>query len=75
MEVLVSYKKGKQKFKKQTWIVTKYPIHEVLIYDLKTKDRLEEEFYGKTYKGEKSMIILEVLEDKIVGHGIENLYE
>lgn len=75
MRVIVSYKKNKQTQKKETWIVTKYPLHDVLAYDQKTKSRLEEEFYSKTYKGIRSMIILDVLEDKVIGHGINDLYE
>ena len=75
MRVIVSFKKNKQTQKKETWIVTKYPLHDVLAYDEKTKSRLEEEFYSKTYKGIRSMIILDVLEDKVIGNGINDLYE
>ena len=68
LEAVLSYKKGKESFKKKVWIVTKYPPHEILLKDTKTIQRLKEEVYGKNYKGIKSMIILEVLNSKIVGY-------
>ncbi len=75
MRVIISYKKNNQTHKKETWIVTKYPLHDVLAYDTKTKSKLEKEFYSSTYKGVRSMIILDVVESKVIGHGMNDLYE
>lgn len=68
LEAVVSYKKGKNVHKKNVWIVTKLPDNEVLFKDLKTIERLHLELYGKTYKGDKSMMLYEVTDRKIIGY-------
>jgi hypothetical protein len=68
LEAVVSYKKGKNVQKKSVWIVTKLPDNEVLFKDKKTIERLHKELYGKTHKGDKSMMLYEVTHRKIIGY-------
>jgi hypothetical protein len=68
LEAVVSYKKGKNVHKKDVWIVTKLPDDEILFEDTKTIERLHNEIYGKTYKGDKSVMLYEVTSRKIIGY-------
>jgi len=64
----VSYLKNKVRHKKQDWIVTTYETaREIMIHDVKTMQRLSDEIYGKSYKGERKIVIVKINERKEVG--------
>jgi len=69
LQVLISYTKGKQKFKKEEWVVTKYETaREIMVNDVKTMDSLRDRIYGSNYKGEKTIVIVKINSSKIVGY-------
>jgi len=68
LKAVISYKKGKNVHKKDVWIVTKLPDDEILFKDHKTIERLQNEIYGKTYKGIKSLMLYQVTDRKIIGY-------
>lgn len=64
----VAYKKGKRIFNREAWAVSRYDTpHDIMSKDSKTMDRLKLELYGKTYKGQKHIIIKSVRSKKVVG--------
>lgn len=64
----VAYKKGKQVINREAWAVSRYDTpHDIMAKDHKTMDRLKLEFYGKTYKGQKHLIVKEIRSKKAVG--------
>jgi hypothetical protein len=64
----VSYLKNKVRHKRQDWIVTTYETaREIMIHDVKTMQRLSDEIYGKSYKGERKIVIVKINERKEVG--------
>lgn len=66
---MISYTKGKQKYKKEEWIVTKCETpSEIMTQDQKTMDSLSDRVYGANYKGEKKITIVKINERKIVGY-------
>jgi hypothetical protein len=69
LQVTISYTKGKQKIKREEWIVSKYDTaREIMINDSKTNKSLEDRVYGKVYKGEKKIVIVKINSKKIVGY-------
>ena len=69
LQATISYTKGKQKIKRDEWIVSKYDTaREIMINDSKTTKSLEDRVYGKVYKGEKKIVIVKINSKKIVGY-------
>ena len=65
----VSYTKGRNKHKTTQWIVTTYETaSEIMLKDSKTMQSLSDRIYGKTYKGEKKIVIVAIKERKVVGY-------
>lgn len=70
MMATISYSKGKQKLKKEEWVVTKYETaREIMVNDAKTMDSLRDRIYGSNYKGDKTIVIVKINSSKIVGYG------
>ena len=66
---MISYTKGKQKIKREEWIVSKYDTaREIMTNDSKTYKSLEDRVYGKVYKGEKKIVIVKINSKRIVGY-------
>ncbi len=69
LQATISFIKGKQKIKREEWIVSKYDTaREIMINDSKTNKSLEDRVYGKAYKGEKKIVIVKINSKKIVGY-------
>jgi hypothetical protein len=69
LQATISYTKGKQKIKREEWIVSKYDTaREIMINDSKTTKSLEDRVYGKVYKREKKIVIVKINSKKIVGY-------
>jgi hypothetical protein len=69
LQATISYTKGKQKIKREEWIVSKYDTaREIMINDSKTTKSLEDRVYGKVYRGEKKIVIVKINSKKIVGY-------
>ena len=69
LQATISYTKGKQKIKANEWIVSKYDTaSDIMINDSKTTQSLEDRIYGKTYKGDKKIVIVKINSKKIVGY-------
>ena len=69
LQATISYTKGKQKIKRDEWIVSKYDTaREIMVNDSKTTKSLEDRVYGKVYKGEKKIVIVKINSKKIVGY-------
>jgi len=69
LQATISYTKGKQKIKRDEWIVSKYDTaREIMINDSKTNKSLEDRVYGKVYNGEKKIVIVKINSKKIVGY-------
>ena len=69
MMATISYSKGKQKLKKEEWIVTKFETaREIMVNDHKTMDSLRDRVYGSNYKGDKTIVIVKINSSKIVGY-------
>jgi hypothetical protein len=69
LQATISYTKGKQKIKRDEWIVSKYDTaREIMINDSKTNKSLEDRVYGKVYKGEKKIVIVKINSKKIIGY-------
>jgi hypothetical protein len=65
----ISYTKGKQKLKKEEWIVTKYETaREIMVNDAKTMDSLRDRVYGSNYKGDKTIVIVKINSSKVIGY-------
>ena len=65
---MVSYTKAKQKYKCTEWIITtQETASEIMLYDKKTMHRLSESIYGKSYKGDRRIVIVMIRDKKIVG--------
>jgi hypothetical protein len=64
----IAYKKGSRIINRDAWAISRYDTpNEIMANDSKTMDRLKLEFYGKTYKGQKHLIIKGVRSKKVVG--------
>jgi hypothetical protein len=69
LQATISYTKGKQKIKREEWIVSKYDTaREIMINDSKTNKSLEDRVYGNVYKGEKKIVIVKINSKKIIGY-------
>jgi hypothetical protein len=69
LQATISYTKGKQKIKREEWIVSKYDTaREIMVNDSKTTKSLEDRVYGKVYKGEKKIVIVKINSKKIIGY-------
>jgi hypothetical protein len=69
LQATISFIKGKQKIKREEWIVYKYDTErDIIINDSKTNKSLEDRVYGKVYKGEKKIVIVKINSKKIVGY-------
>jgi len=69
LQAVISFTKGKQKHKREEWIVTKCETpSEIMTSDTKTMDSLRDRVYGSNYKGEKKIVIVKINERKIVGY-------
>ena len=67
---MISYTKGKQKLKKEEWVVTNLETaREIMMNYTKTMDSLRDRIYGSNYKGEKTIVIVKINSSKIVGYG------
>jgi|SaaInl25SG_5_DNA_1037380.scaffolds.fasta_scaffold00486_9 hypothetical protein len=68
MEAEVRYKKGKTTHRHDAWIVTVYDTpSEIMAYDKVAMGRISEEIYGKTFKGDRHILIKRILTKKVVG--------
>lgn len=69
MMATISYSKGKQKLKKEEWIVTKFETaRDIMVNDHKTMDSLRDRIYGSNYKGDKTIVIVKINSSRIVGY-------
>lgn len=76
MTARVSFKKRKDVHERVVWIVSVFESpYEIMKYDLHAVFRLGNELYGKNAKSEKSMIIREIIDKKIVGHSTLSIDE
>ena len=65
----IAVKKGKRIFNLEAWAVCRYDTpQDIMAYSKHTMDRLKSHHYGKTYKGDKRIIIKKVRSKKIVGY-------
>jgi len=48
-------------------VTTYETAREIMIHDVKTMQRLSDEIYGKSYKGERKIVIVKINERKEVG--------
>lgn len=65
----IAFKKGKRVIYSEAWAVSRYNTpSDIMAHDKKTMDRLKRERYGKTYKGERRVIVKKVRSEKVVGH-------
>jgi hypothetical protein len=65
----VAYKKGKDIKTTTKWIVSKYDKpSEIMSKSKHTMRRLRSEIYGKSYKGEKHIMIRSITSKKVVGN-------
>lgn len=68
MEILVAYRKGKSMLKTETWCVSTYTTpSDITRKDSKTMNKLNQEFYNKSYKSKRSIAILDILSKKVIG--------
>ena len=68
LEILVAYRKGKSMIKVDTWCISTYTNpSDIKRYDSKTMNRLNQEFYNKSYKSHRNIAILDVISKKMVG--------
>ncbi len=64
----VSMKKGKRTINREVWMISRYDTPaDIMSKDHKSMDRIKTELYGKTYKGDKFIIIREIRTKKVVG--------
>lgn len=65
----IAFKKGKNVYNTEAWAVSRYNTpSDIMAHDNTTMDRLRRERYGKTYKGERRVIIKKVRSEKVVGY-------
>ena len=65
----IAVKKGKRVHELEAWAVSRYDTPEdIMKYSKHTMDRLKRDHYGKTYKGEKRIIIRRIRDKKQVGY-------
>lgn len=68
LTIRVAYKKGKSVINKETWAVSRYTTpSDIMSKDSKTMDRLKSSLYSKAYKGQRHVMIREVMTSKVVG--------
>jgi len=71
LDVEVSYKKNKSIIRTRTWAVSKYKEpREIMVNDIKTMSRLDDEIYGSKYKSQKQLVIIRVHSYKVIGFSI-----
>jgi hypothetical protein len=64
----VAYKKGKRLYEKPMWVVSVYDRpNDIMNLDKKTMGRISSELYGKNYKGNRMIMVREILDKKKVG--------
>lgn len=69
MNLDIAYKKNKSTINKESWAVSRWCSPEDIMKNCKrTMNRLAEECYGKTFKGDKRIIIRGVRDVKWIGH-------
>lgn len=69
MTLDIAFKKGKRVYNKEAWAVSRHNTPaELMSKSPHTMDRLANECYGKTYKGEKRIIIKKIRSEKIIGY-------
>lgn len=74
MEIEVAYKKGKSLIKVDSWCVTTYTKpSDISRYDKKTMSRLSEQYYSKSYKSQRNIVILKIVSKKQVGMTNESI--
>ena len=65
----IAVKKGKRIQNLEAWAISRYNTpHEIMSSCKTTMDRLRAHHYGKTYKGEKRILVKKVRSEKIVGY-------
>ena len=65
----IAVKKGKRIYNLEAWAVSRYDTpQDIMAYSPHTMDRLKRNHYGKTYKGDKRVIIKKIRSKKIVGY-------
>ncbi len=65
----IAFKKGKRVYNKEAWAVSRYNTpSELMAKSTQTMARLKQECYGKTYKGDRRVIIKKVRSEKVVGY-------
>ena len=68
MTAEVAFKKGKLIHHRSEWVVSRYTTPaDIMAHDSKTMGRLDRELYGKTYKGQRHVIVRSVSDVKPVG--------
>jgi hypothetical protein len=68
MTAQVAYKKGKIIHRRSVWVVSRYTTPaDIMAHDSKTMSRLDQELYGKAYKGKRQVILRDVSDVKPVG--------
>jgi hypothetical protein len=73
LEIVISYKKGKSIAKLETWAVSKYDTPQnIMRYDSKTMNRLNDIVYGRKYKSARQLVITKILSKKIVGQSLHS---
>jgi hypothetical protein len=69
MTLDIAFKKGKRVYNKEAWAVSRHNTPaDLMSKSPHTMDRLATECYGKTYKGEKRIIIKKIRSEKIIGY-------
>lgn len=69
MTLEIAYKKNKSTINKESWAVSRYNTPSDLMSKCnRTMSRLERECYGKTFKGDKRIIIRKVKDIKTHGY-------
>ena len=70
MRLLVSYKKGKSKLRKEIEVVSKGETVAELNKRTITVESVKKEVYGKAKKND--VLILKILDKKLIGYGIQD---
>jgi len=69
MTLDIAYKKNKSTINKRSWAVSRYCTpSDLMKHCSRTMERLKRECYGKTFKGDKRVIIREVSDIKTHGY-------
>jgi len=69
MTLDIAVKKGKRIYNLEAWAVCRYDTpQDIMAHSEHTMSRLKREYYGKTYKGDKRIIVKKIRSKKIVGY-------